>query len=86
MSIEIKVQNHIFVFLLDPTLRNTIMYRKSSKDKLDFLFREVRGECNYNIGKERNKEFFCKRCKNTGFCKQAVFFSSISRSHLHIMV
>ena len=62
MSIEIKVQNHIFVFLLDPTLRNTIIYRKSSKDKLDFLFREVRGECNYNIGKERNKEL--KKYKN----------------------
>ena len=62
MSIEIKVQNHIFVFLLDPTLRNTIIYRKSSKDKLDFLFREVRGECTYNIGKERNKEL--KKYKN----------------------
>lgn len=62
MSVEIKVQNQIFVFLLEPTLRNTLMYRKSSKDKLDFLFREVRGEAEYDIGKERNKEL--KKYKN----------------------
>ena len=38
--------------------------------------------------KKKKKEIrktFCKHCKNAGFCKKAFFFSSISRSHLHML-